>query len=148
MKLKQVSKGIEDKLDAMTNRAKSIQSYFARIAYPRYQRAQIDRWQTENESEGERWVPLNSIYKKSKLWRFAGYDYAGTKMLVATGQLLKSVVGPGSAMHQAIFTNEQMVISTTVPYAGYVAFVRPFMEFSDKTLDAWNKDLQDFIDSL
>lgn len=146
MKLTKVVDGIEKKLDSMVNRAKSIKSYFAKVAYPRYQKAQIQRWQTENESEGERWTPLNPFYKSIKPFRFAGYDYGGTKMLIATGELLKSVVGKGNSMHQAIFTNTEMVISTSVPYAGYVAYVRPFMEFSQKTIDAWEQDLQDFID--
>ena len=143
--MEKIVNGVEEKLKDMTNRANSIQAYFARVAYPTYQKAQIERWQSENASQGKKWEKLDPIYAKRKLVKFAGFEYAGTKMLIATGDLFKSVVGPGSKGHQAKFTNTSMTVGTDVSYAGYVAEIRPFMKFSDATIKKWKDDLSDFI---
>lgn len=142
--LKKTYDKITEKLDRMIDRAKSTQAYFARIAYPMYQRAQIERWQTENMSQGDRWKPLKPGYAKYKLRKYAGMDYGGSKILIATGKLLKSVVGPGQG-HVAVFKNQFMEIGTLVDYAPDVAEERPFMKFGRETIDDWNKRLRAFI---
>lgn len=148
VKLEVVYDNISKKLESMVDRAKSTQTYFSRVAYPQYQLAQINRWDTENDSETGRWKPLDTLYAHRKLTKFAGYDYGGAKILIATGDLLKSVVGRGSGKHAALFTKEYMEISTMVDYAGFVADQRPFMDFSEATLGEWQEDLARFIDGL
>lgn len=145
--LEMIHDNVTTHLKSMVNKANSIQSYFARVAYPTYQQAQITRWQTENASETGTWKRLDPVYAIRKRKIYAGYEYGGTKMLVGTGKLFKSVVGPGSG-HAARFTNDAMEIRTTVDYAPYVAEDREFMRFSKATITQWEEDLKDFITSL
>jgi len=125
--------GIGKKLDTMISRAKNARAYLNRIAYPMYQEAQLERWKTENVSEGAPWKRLSPRYLAQKKIRFASEPYSGRKMLVATGRLLKSVVGSERRYHRKIVTDKKLIISTTVPYAAEVAEVRPFMVFGNNT---------------
>lgn len=142
--LESLHDNVTKRLQSMVDKTKSMQTYFARVAYPRYQRTQIERWMSENQSQMGKWKPLTSLYARQKLSKYSGYDYGGTKMLIGTGILFKSVVGPGDG-HGAKFTNTSMEIKTTVSYAPYVAAHRPFMEFSKATVQAWKKDMQEYV---
>lgn len=116
----------------MIEKADNPRTFIQNVIYPMYQKAQIERWNTENVSEGQQWKALNPGYAKSKLRRFAAYPYSGTKVLVATGTLLKSVVGSETRYHRKIVTNTGLLVSTTVEYARDVSDVRPFMKFDKK----------------
>lgn len=103
-------------------------------AYPVYQQLQLERFQTENASEGDAWPALNDRYRLYKLRRYAGgtrrasktrgagswqsWPGAGTKMMIGTGWLAGAVIGPsqgnpfsGTDRHRAIFTDRRMEIS-------------------------------------
>lgn len=130
-------KGHEAKLNAMIQRAKTPDAFLNRVAYPAYQNYQANRWMTENMSDGG-WDALNKDYAKSKLTRFAAYPGSGRSMMVATGALVASVIGPGFSMpflrgasqfHRKVVSGSKMVISTSIPYAQYAEEARTFTRF-------------------
>lgn len=124
---------INRRLDGMINRTKSLRGYLNRVVYRQYQEAQIKRWNTENASEGTPWKKLNPEYASYKRKKYASYPYAGSRLLVATGTLLKSVVGQDPRYHRKIVTNYGITIMTTLEYAPQVAAIRPFMKWSKQT---------------
>ena len=140
-----VKKGIENQIKSMLDRKNSVKSYFARVVYRKYQKAQLSRWITENSSEGNPWKPLDSKYKKQKRKRFAGYPGEGSKMLIATNRLYKSVIGRDSNEHRLIITNVSISIGTATPYASYVSKIRPMFKFSSRFDRDVKKGLADFI---
>lgn len=118
--------------------------------YPLYQQLQLQRFMTENESEGAQWLPLNDAYKKYKLKRYGGgskrptkanpatqwktWPGNGSKMLIGTGTLAGAVIGPGNenpfdqsgiAAHQVLFTNTSMTV--TINNSGQNAEGHPFV---------------------
>lgn len=126
--------GIEDNIQGMLDRSKSMQSYLNRVVYKQYQNAQRKRWMTENASEGTRWSPLNPKYREYKKKKFAAFDGRGTKMLIATDRLYKSVIGPG-ADHGKLVSDKRIEITWKTPYAVYVDEKRPFTEFGEQTME-------------
>lgn len=126
-----VTDNITPQLKALLERAKSKQAAFARI-YPVYQAAQLQRFVTENSSEGAPWDKLDPKYAEYKLRRYGGgarraskkrpagewrtWPGAGRKMLIGTSSLAGAVIGPGDHgmegvdHHRAIFTDTSMTI--------------------------------------
>lgn len=133
--LKQVMSGVENNLQGMLDRSKRMQAYLNRVVYKQYQNAQRQRWITEGASElGSKWKDLDPKYKERKKKIFATYDGRGTKMLIATGRLYKSVIGPG-ADHAKVVTDKRLEVLWTTPYSVYVDEERDFTTFSDKTME-------------
>lgn len=110
-----------------------VDAALAREIYRIYQNAQRARWMSENKSEGRPWKALNPTYQVKKIKRFAAYPGGGRKMLIATGALQASVIGTDTKHHRRLIERNRMVVATTLPYAAYVAEVRPFMEFGKAT---------------
>src|ERR1700744_4257124 len=123
-----------------------------RAVYPMYQQLQMNRFQTQNGSEGTSWAPLNEKYRLYKLKRYGGgkkrptkknpatewksWPGNGTKMLIGTGTLAGAVIGPtstsgnpfsqaGIEAHQALFTDTSMII--TINSSGVNAENHPFV---------------------
>lgn len=142
--VKQIEKGINRTIEGYLDRANSIESYLNRVVVDQYRIVQRKRWMTENASEGQRWESLNPDYARAKLTRFKSYEGAGTKMLIATGKLYKSVIGPGTGFRK-ITTPRSLTISTTNEYAEHVDEVRTFTLFSRET---WNKITQGIYDYI
>lgn len=155
--MKLIRNDLEKKLKEM--KARTGKAAAARI-YPLYQKLQTKRFETENASEGSRWEPLNKAYAEQKLKRFKSYPGAGTKILVATGTLGGAVIGPGAPFggtdkHVALFKNYSMQISVAeggknlagkpFDYARQVAEKRPFMQFSEASLQLMKDELKKFI---
>lgn len=145
--LKALSNGIEDHLNAMLKRDKAMQSYLARNVYRQYQKAQIERWKTQNESQTGMWLPpQNAAYiaRKKRLYGAA----RGSKTLYASGRLFGSVAGRGELgtnEHRVMVTPKRLSISTATPYAKYAAEDRPFMEFNRETEREWAEGIRDFL---
>ena len=139
-----VLSGIEDQMKKMLDRSNRMQAYLDRIVYRQYQNAQRERWITENASEGTPWAALNKRYKEYKKKAFASYPGGGSKMLIATGELFKSVIGPGGS-HRKTATDKQLAIYWTTPYAVAVGDIRPFNVFSQKTMNGIYSGLAKFI---
>lgn len=126
---KQLENNIEKDLLQMVRRSHNFRALFNRVIYPMFQKAQMARWSTENQSEGGRWEPLNPKYKELKLEKYKeSPPYNGTKMLIATNRLIDSVIGP-SADHRKIVEPKRLIIATAVPYAKYVNAKRNFTDF-------------------
>lgn len=159
--IEEVGKDFETTMNGLLSRAKSFKGAAARI-YKLYQKFQTERFQTQNASEGGEWEQLTDVYKKSKLKRFQTYPGNGTKMLIATGTLAGSVIGPGApfategiSAHRAIFTDTYMQISIDTSgsnaqgkkfdYPKYVNEKRPFMKFSQNHIDQMKTLLQKYV---
>ena len=139
-----VSKGITDKLNGMIDRTKSMQSFLETYIYRMYQNAENERWLTENQSEGPQWDQVGDNYAKWKRKKFAAYEGAGTKLLIATGTMYHAVVGPAQGQLKLV-TNTKLYISTDVPYAGEVNKLRNFSRWSSDTYASFNRAIKDFI---
>lgn len=145
LSFKKTSDGILKRLDGMVSRSKDVRVVLNRTIYKMYQEAQIKRWDTENTSEGRRWTRLSEPYRLRKLKKYANYPYGGTRILIATGTLLQSVVGGSQKYHRKIVRRDGLTIHTTVPYAPDVAEKRPFMEFSRKTTASWQREILKYL---
>jgi len=159
--IKKFSDGIKDRLDAMLSDGMDMRVLFSRSIYPKYQQAQIKRWRTRSASEDTTWESYKSsqLRPKSretllKRRRFKDYPYKGRKDLVATGRLLASIVGPSDKMkslghapadHRKIIKRLRMEIATTVEYAEDVAERFDIMEFSDKTEQSWQREMERYL---
>lgn len=108
------------RLKDMIDRSKNASGALARL-FKLYQRLQVERFKTQNASEGSRWDPLNQKYEKYKTVRYGGgprrsskaredwargspqaaaasanwasYPFQGALMLVGTGMLAGAVIG-------------------------------------------------------
>lgn len=164
--------GIAEKLDALSRNAKDSSGFLNRVAYPMYQNAQIQRWMSENSSELGKWSPLNAAYALRKKRMYGGgskYRYfpslkltkvigtypsfpgQGTKMLIAKGRLVGSVIGnnplyrEGVSDHRKFVTDQSLTVETVVPYAKYVAEKREFMKFSEDTLRSMRQAYTEWV---
>lgn len=144
IKLKAVQDGITISLNAMLDRGAAMQSFLNRNIFRMYQNAQRDRWMTENESQGDLWKRLTPAYAERKKKLYATYEGGGEKMLIATGKLFKSVIGPGDGMRK-IVTNKSLFIATGVEYAGFVDDARTFTKWSPGFRAKIQKAINDFV---
>jgi hypothetical protein len=76
----------------LLTKTSAVNAILNRDIFPDYKRKQIERWKTEGESEDESWDALNPTYSAWKRRVYSGYPYAGARMMVATGLLLKQTV--------------------------------------------------------
>ena len=129
-----VTDGISQVFKGMLQREKALQSYLNRNVLEQYRNIQRKRWMTENLSEsGIKWTRLNVNYAKRKRKIYAAYEGSGTKMLIATGKLYKSVIGPGEGFRK-IVTPRSLYLATTVEYAPHVNDARSFTEYSPASI--------------
>jgi len=139
-----VKEGVTRQLEGYLKRANAIEGYFNRVVVEQYRNIQRQRWMTENASEGQMWEPLSPKYAKAKKSRFASYEGAGTKMLIATGKLKKSVIGPGEGFRK-VTTPRSLTISTSVEYATHVNEDRSFTTYSEKSLNEIRRGVARFL---
>lgn len=145
--LTQSDHNIEKRLDEMIANSKNIRALANTALVDIYQRAQSQRWQTENQSEGQNWLPINATYRERKKVLFKDYPGAGTKTLVATNKLVNAATGRGNGFLKMV-TNKTLVLGVDdsyVPYAKYVAEVRPFMSFGKDTKQQFKRAIISFI---
>lgn len=127
-----------------------MQGYLNTVVFDQYRRAQIERWKTGGTgatdtvtSEGDKWKALKPGYLKYKRKAFASMDYSGNQILVATGRLLRSVIGPTD--QKKVVTPKSLYITTTVPYAKDVSDVRPFSKFGKETRKKISDGIKHFV---
>jgi hypothetical protein len=132
--VEQIKNGVDAFHAKLLDKAKGVSGFLARDVYTIYQNAQVERWQTENASEGSTWERINPLYAKSKLKRFAAYPGQGQRLMIATSRLVKAATGQDLADHRRLITDTSMEIHVTVPYGKYAEEVRPFMKFSPQTI--------------
>lgn len=124
------------KLDAMMARGRDMRAYFKSVVQPQFFKAQAQRFQTENSSEGSVWEALTPRYKVWKMTRYAAFPGGGRRMMVATSQIFNSVVGRDKSGMSIITepTRISFVINTSkIPYAAHAAEHRPYMTFGRRT---------------
>lgn len=138
------ARGITEFLKGVTMRAGSLQSFLNKNVVKQYQNIQRKRWMTENNSETGQWQPLTVEYAKAKKRRFASYAGKGEKLLIATGKLQKSVIGPGDGFRK-IATPRSLIISTSVEYAPYVDEARSFSSYGRESVAEINRMIKDFV---
>ena len=149
---------LKTRLEQMMTLAQSSKA-FSRI-YPLYQSLQVERFMTENESEGDAWDDLTPQYSAYKEKHYGKYPGGGRKLLIATSTLAGAVIGPGAPFegvdkHRAIFSPFSMRITVEESgnnaagkpfnYPKYVAERRPFMEFSEESFDQMRDALKKYL---
>lgn len=130
--------GIKDAIEKALSRQLTMRAYLNKVAYAQYQKAQIVRWQTENSSEGPKWPDLNSRYAERKKVLFTDFPGGGHAMMIATGKLSAAAMGQGEGALK-IIEEKRMVVGIddgAIPYGKYAAGPRPFMEFSEATIES------------
>ncbi len=130
---------VDAQLKALLDPQRLFEGWANRELMDIYGRAQLKRWQTEGASERDKWKPLNAEYAKRKRKRFRDYPGKGTKMLVATGRLLASIlpeeqrgIAGGAAAKgdfRKLIERRRVTLATTVEYAPWVDEVRSFTKF-------------------
>lgn len=144
VKLKQAKTEISSYLSGLKKREAALRSFLNTTILQTYKNAQMRRWMTENESEGKAWDPPKDPYKTQKLERFKNYPGGGRKTLIATSNLLRSVIGAGPGFQKVIEKN-QLIVRTAIEYAGYVNEARNFTTWSKKTSKNFDKLVADFL---
>lgn len=144
MQLTVLSRGIENRLEKYLEREAALQSYLNKNVVEQYRNIQRRRWMTENASEGQVWDRLNPGYAAQKKRVYALYPGRGTKMMIRTGDLFESVIGPGKGFRK-IATPRSLVISTTNPYAADANAQRNFTSYSAKTRADLYRGISEFI---
>lgn len=144
--IKAVSDGVTIKLDTMIKRAESFEQFFKRNLRNRYLTAQQRRFETENNSEFSSggWGPISEWYRIKKLTRFADYPGSGTKLLIATNRLMKSMLAL-SGDYRELVRSTRMVISTVVGYAPHVSEKRSLTSFNQYFYDLIRQDLKEYL---
>jgi len=138
----------------MLNKLNQPQAVLERKIYPMYQQLQLKRWQSQGSSEGETWDALSPAYKARKLKKFRSDPGEGRFMLVATGNLFGATVGNnpltgsvGNQYHRKLISSTGMEISVEESgdfnYPHFVNDLRPFMEFSDPSIEAMKEVLME-----
>ena len=142
-RLVSLGRELQNQLEGMVDRSQRTQAYLNRVVYRQYRNAQRKRWMTEGASEGDKWKRLNPKYAEWKKKKFKTYKGAGKKMLIATGELMESVIGPKGS-HKKIVTDTSIEVAWSTPYSVYVDEVRNFTEFSDETMQKIYDGLAEF----
>lgn len=175
IQLKKAQDNISKRLNEMVKKSNDTRGFLNRVIYPMYQKAQIQRWMTENSSEGGRWKALDPKYAAWKKRAYSGgtrYKFIGgrgegrpwqaigtwpvgpgrgEKILIASGRLVGSSIGPndqytvGVDDHRKIVTAKTLKVFTVVDYAKTVAEDRPFMKFSQKTIREMRKAYAKYV---
>lgn len=132
------------RLRQIVKNGKDSRSFLQLKAYPVYIKAQMKRWMTENQSQGQQWKPLNEKYAWWKKTRYAFAIGNGTKMMIRTGRLYQSVIGAGDG-HFKMITDKEMIVGTDVPYAKYAGAQRTIMSFDKKFVATLKADWIKFM---
>lgn len=126
----------------------AIQGWFMRNLLPMYKNAQIQRWMTQNASEGETWKPISSSWIKRKQAlkikdeeRYPG----GQAVMIFTKTLFKAVTTIDRKFSRVLATSKTFTVATTLPYAKYANAQRPFVGFGKSTDDKFKNEMTKFI---
>ena len=172
VKLTKTSDGISLNIEKILDRKGLISSYLVRHVYPKYKAIQEQRWMTENDSEGDTWLPVKEPYSTRKQSKFLAFPGQGSKTMIATGQLFTAATGKGPGK-LAIFDDNSMTVGvefspgsgftakgnrkrnkntgelTDYPpvtaYSAYPALIRPFMTFSDNSIQRMTDGLAQYV---
>lgn len=153
MSLKLDMEGMRKYFEGLISRARLIDGWLNRIAYPELLNTQRKRWQTEGASEGQTWQPISASYATSKSKRFADYPGAGQKLLIATGRLAYSMTLTSSLHdskskdgdHFKLVRQNKLEMGSFVPYAKYVNDERDITTIGHDTQQRLVRSLSDYL---
>jgi len=137
-----VKNDVDTRLKEMVQRGRSSRAYIARVIFPRYQEYQLLRWQSEDQFS---WHPLNERYRLYKLRKYYNYMGRGSKMMIATGELLQSVLVKPGHKGRVLFQERSMEISIDLPYAKFANEKRNFTKFSPLFIGQLKQDLATYL---
>lgn len=135
---KVVTNSVTKRLNELKKRINS-EAVIARQIWPMYQTAQVERFKSNNATEGETWNPLSPLYYKWKSSRSyfnrggskVKIKGGGTQTLVLTGALYNAIMAKSGGSR--VITPGKMTISITLDYASFVNDARDFVTFSQAT---------------
>lgn len=131
-------------LRSIVKQGKNSRTFLQMKAYPIYIKAQMKRWMSENTSQGSQWKALDPRYAARKKKDWWGWEGNGTKMMIASGRLYKSVIGAGAG-HYKMITDKEMIVGTDVEYAKYAGAIRPIVEFNKAFIAKLKADWIEFM---
>ena len=148
-------KKISNAFDKFVERVESIdgfrQTFYHDVIYPIYQKAQVQRWDTEGESEGEGWDSISSTWidRKKKLQAKNNAAYpGGDKIMVFTSDLFKSLTVIGEKWSRVLITPDAITVSSGAPYAKYANDARTFSVWGDATKKDIKDAVKDFVNNM
>lgn len=152
--LKTIAGGVTGALTEIAKRGHKIDGWLNRVVYPMYQNYQTERW----ENEGWGWQALNPLYAQRKKVKYASFIGGGSKMMIATGTLVSSVIGPmkgsglfgkgpGTKEHFKSVKNGFLTIGTSVDYAEFANDKRPFDDTLNdpEFIEEMQKSLREYL---
>jgi len=126
---------IVKKLNNMVKKFGKFDAMLNRDIIPLIQQAQADRWKTEGASEGDRWAGVSGPYAawktKAKMAHGLPIIGGGSRLMILTGRLAQAAVLKGHSTKKV--EAAQLLITISLPYAGYVNDVRNFTSFGKQT---------------
>ena len=125
-----VTKNLEDMIKNLDDN----RGFIKLAVIPMYSNAQRKKFQTENASEGEQWLPITKETLAYKLKYFGSSPGGGTKTLIRTGALYQSIF-PGGDKNKTVTERRSFITATEVKYAEYVNQIRPIFKFKSLTKD-------------
>lgn len=129
VKLKLSADGIGDFFRGMLDRARQIDGWLNRVAYPELLRYQAQRWKTQNANAGGTWKPVSEKYAKWKSKKYGAFPGGGRKTLIARGKLaysmtLQSSLAASEAAtkddHYKLVAGNKLEMGSFVRYAKFV----------------------------
>jgi hypothetical protein len=147
--LKTVRSDVRGRLNKMIENSSrsTLRGFLNRDVYAAYRMLQERRWETENQSEGNRWEILKSEgYKRWKAVTYGADRATGRPLLIASGTLKRSVIGPSTQDgFRKVVTDKGLFISTSVIYAQRNDEMRTFSTYSRASWAAIRKMVSDFV---
>lgn len=129
----------------MLSRSALPAGYLARVVYKQILQIQLDRWQSENVTQGPKWDKLTDDYAKRKLKKYAAYRGRGTKLLIATGALWESMTGQDLSNHYQAISNTSIEVGTLLPYAKWVNEKRNITNLTTAQIRGFRKGFIDYV---
>ena len=151
--IKEVRNDATDRFNRMFTRAQAIDGWLNRVAYPAYQKYQIERFENKNPRDGG-WAPIKKDYEKWKLTRYNTYPGEGKYIGVSTAKMVGSIVGVSDeapefigevSKHRKMVSGGRMVISSGVDYTKYFDEKRTVSRFSKDFTDSLKRKLNSYL---
>ena len=124
---------------------KAITPSYAAYKLRRYGGGIKYKWVGGRGTQETRWFDKKGNrrpWQESGTW--PSYPGAGKLLMIATGDLQKSVIGPGKG-HRKLITPRSMSIFTTIPYAADANKARPFMTFSPAFKAKMKQKIKEYV---
>lgn len=144
-KIEQTSNKILFRLQGMVQRGRSVSAYLNRSFYQQFLNAQQQRFQTQNASQQGEWKALDPLYLKRRIRKWPA---SGDAILVRTQALAKGSQGLDSSYFYKTVSDDQFIFGINrgaIPYSQYPGAIRPFMSFTQATLDSWHAGISNYI---